>query len=107
MVLAMEKPPQEKPPNTQALIQTEWSTIKSLQNMLSDGTLSVKEKTSVASVLAFHVNLLNKLLVQTGADEQFSEQTLGDYIRTVEPRIARHFRRDVRLWKRALTSRRS
>jgi hypothetical protein len=74
--------------------------------MLADSELTIKEKTAVANVLAFHVNTLNKLLAQSGEKEQFDEQNLGDYIRNVEPRIARHIRRDFRRWKRALSSKR-
>jgi hypothetical protein len=94
-------------PTTKLLIQTEWATIKQLQKMLATPELSVKEKTSAANVLAFHVNTLNRLLIQQGEpDSPASEQNLGDYIKNVEPRIARHFRRDYQVWKRALSSKR-
>jgi hypothetical protein len=93
-------------PSHDALLQSEWATIKQLEKMLTDPELTVKEKTNVASVLAFHANTLNKLLSQNGEKDQFDEQNLGDYIRHVEPRIARHFRRDFKIWKRTLSSRR-
>ena len=92
-------------PTNEALIQTEWATIKQLQKMLEDPELSVKEKTLVANVLAFHVNTLNRLLTQSGGKEQFNEQNLGDYVKTIEPRISRHFRRDYLVWKKALSLR--
>jgi DNA repair ATPase RecN len=91
--------------SSQTLIQTEWATIKQLEKMLSNPELTVKEKTGVANVLAFHVNTLNKLLLQTGEKELVNEQTLGDLIKKVEPRIARHFRRDIKEWKRTLSFR--
>ena len=91
--------------SNEALIQTEWTTIKELQKMISNPTLNAKEKTGVANVLAFHVITLNKLLTQRG-EKEFDEQNLGEYISRVQPRIARHFRRDLRVWKRALLSRR-
>ena len=91
--------------NNEALVQTEWTTIKELQKMISNPTLNAKEKTGVANVLAFHVITLNKLLTQRG-EKEFDELNLGEYIKSVQPRIARHFRRDLRVWKRALTSRR-
>jgi hypothetical protein len=104
----MEPQPQkETQPSNQALIQTEWTTIKQLEKMLADPELTVKEKTSAANVLAFHVNTLNRLLMQSGGKEQLSEQNLGDYIKAVEPRAARHFRRDFRTWKRALSLKKS
>jgi DNA repair ATPase RecN len=96
-----------KPAGTEALIQTEWNTIHQLEKMLTDPELSVKEKTSIANVLAFHVNTLNKLLLQNGGQEQISEQNLGDYIRNVEPKIARHFRRDYKSWKKTLSLKKS
>lgn len=96
---------QNQQPNTEALIQGEWTTIKQLQKMLQDSDLTVREKTGVANVLAFHVNTLNRLLAQTNGTAQFNEQNLGDYLKNVEPRIARHFRRDLRVWKRALSLR--
>lgn len=98
---------QTKRPTQDELISSEWATIKQLENMLRDPQLTVKEKTGVANVLAFHVNILNKLLLQAGQRLEFDEQNLGDFIRGIEPRIARRFRRDVRVWQRALSSRRS
>jgi hypothetical protein len=93
-------------PSHEALIITEWTTIKQLEKMLVDPELTIKEKTSVANVLAFHVNTLNRLLAQKGEEEQFNEQNLGDYVKSVEPRIARHFRRDFRIWKKTLSLKR-
>ena len=97
---------QKQTPTHEALLQSEWATIKQLERMLSDPELTVKEKTNVASVLAFHANTLNKLLSQNGQKDQFDEQNLGDYVRHVEPRIARCFRRDFKIWKRTLSYRR-
>jgi len=93
-------------PSREALLQSEWSIIKYLEKFLADPELTIKEKTNVASVLAFHANTVNKLLSQNGEKDQFDEQNLGDYVRRVEPRIARHFRRDFRTWKRTLSSKR-
>ena len=98
--------PQTEAPTHEALLQSEWATIKQLEKMLVDPELTVKEKTSVANVLAFHANTLNRLLGQRGEKDEFDEQNLGDYVRSVEPRIARHFRRDFRVWKRTLSYKR-
>ena len=97
---------QKQTPTHEALLQSEWATIKQLEKMLSDPELTVKEKTNVASVLAFHANTLNKLLSQNGQKDQFDEQNLGDYVRRVEPRVAKCFRRDFKIWKRTLSYRR-
>jgi hypothetical protein len=95
-----------KRPTVEELISSEWTTIKQLEDMLRDPELTVKERTGVANVLAFHINTLDKLLIQTGQKEAFDEQNLGDFVRGVEPRIANRFRRDIRVWKRALSLRR-
>ena len=110
-MVTMETPnskekPQTQTPTHEALLQSEWTTIKQLEKMLIDPELTVKEKTNVANVLAFHANTLNKLLMQRGEKDEFDEQNLGEYVRRVEPRIARHFRRDFRVWKRTLSYRR-
>lgn len=110
-VVTMETPKSKQKPKTQtptheALLQTEWATIKQLEKMLLDPELTIKEKTNVANVLAFHANTLNKLLMQRGEKDEFDEQNLGDYVRCVEPRIARNFRRDFRVWKRTLSLKR-
>ena len=101
-----EEKKQTEYPSNEALIQTEWTTIKQLEKMLVNPELTIKEKTGAANVLAFHVNTLNRLLGQRGEKEQFSEQNLGDYVKNVEPRVARHFRRDFRVWKKALSLKR-
>ena len=93
-------------PTLEGLIRREWETINELQKMLKDPELTVTQRTQVANVFAYHANTINKLLAQKGEANQFEDQNLGDYIRGVEPRIARRFRRDFRVWKRALTSRR-
>jgi hypothetical protein len=98
--------PQTEPPTREGLIKREWEMINELQKMLKDPELTITEKIRVSAVLAYHVNILNKMLPQKGEKDQFEEQNLGDYIRGVEPRIARRFRRDFRVWKRALTSKR-
>lgn len=97
---------QTEPPTLDGLIKREWEMINDLQKMLKDPELTVSEKTRVATVFAFHANTLNKMLTQKGEKNQFEDQNLGDYVRGIEPRIARLFRRDFRVWKRALTSRR-
>lgn len=97
---------QTEPPTREGLIKREWEMINELQRMLKDPELTITERTRVATVFAFHANTLNKLLTQKGEKDQFEDQNLGDYIKGVEPRIARRFRRDFRVWKRALSSRR-
>jgi hypothetical protein len=74
--------------------------------MLKDPELTVTEKTRAATVFAFHINTLSRLLARKGENNLFEDQNLGDFVRGVEPRIARHFRRDFKLWQRTTMSRR-
>ena len=100
-----DKPPLETPSRDE-LIKKEWEVITELQKMLKDPELTINEKLHASNVLAYHMNNLNKMLMQRGEKEQFEDQNLGDYVRGVEPRIARNFRRDFRVWKRTLSYRR-
>ncbi len=97
---------QTEAPTLEGLIQREWEMINELHKMLEDPELTVIERTRVATVFAFHANTLNRMLNQKGEKNQFEDQNLGDYVRGIEPRVARRFRRDFRVWKKALTSRR-
>ena len=87
----------------EGLIKREWEIINELQRMLKDPDLTVAEKTRVATVFAFHANALNRMLTKKDEKDPFDDQNLGDYIRGVEPRIARRFRRDFRIWKRTFS----
>jgi hypothetical protein len=102
----LKEKPQTEPPTLERLIKREWEMINELQRMLKDPELTVTERTRVATVFAFHANTLNRMLTQKGEKNQFEDQNLGDYVKGIEPRIARRFRRDFRVWKKALTSRR-
>src|SRR4030067_796715 len=104
--LDTEKSKEKSQPETasiEGLIKREWEIINDLQKMLKDPDLTVAEKTRVATVFAFHANTLNKLLTQKGEKDPFDDQNLGDYIRGVEPKVARRVRRDFRIWKRTLS----
>ena len=92
-----------KLPSREELIFVEREIINELQRMLKDPDITFTERLRAASVLAFHMNTLNRMVAQNGEEEQFEEQNLGDYVRGVEPRIATRFRRDFRVWKRTLS----
>jgi len=92
--------------NLDNLIETEWDILHDLRKMLNDPKLSIGEKTRVANALAYHASVLSKMLSQKGEGAKFDDATLGDFIRTVEPRICRLVRRDFRVWKRRLSLRR-
>lgn len=88
--------------NLDKLIAMEWDIIKDLQAMLQNPNCSTAEKIRAANALAYHASVLNKLLSQKGEGSQFNEQTLGDFIRNVQPRIARMARRDFIAYSRGL-----
>ena len=96
----------EEPPSKEGLIKQEWEIIYEMKKLIKDPDLTVSERTKAATVFAYHANILNRLLGANGGKEEFQDQNLGDYIRGVEPRIARRVRRDFRVWKRTLSSRR-
>jgi hypothetical protein len=85
------------------LIRIEWDILRDLRKMLRNPDLSTGEKTRIANALAYHASVLNKLLSQKGEDQQFNEKTLGDFIKNVEPKIARLVRRDMIFWTRRLS----
>ena len=89
------------------LIRMEWELMADLRKMLGDPSLSRSEKIRVANALAYHSIALNKLLAQKGENEQFNEESLGDYVQHYAGiRMRRTVRRDFRLWKRRLSLRR-
>jgi len=90
----------------ESLIEDEWEILRSLKDMMENPDLSIHEKLSVANALAYHASVFSKLLAQRGADAELNEATLGDFIRNVEPRIARRGRMGLRRWTRRLSFRR-
>lgn len=93
----------KRAPNLDKLIAIEWTTLSDLRKMLSNPELSTGEKTRLANAIAYHASVLNKLLGQKGEDSKFNEDTLGDFIKNVEPRMLRCVRRDFRVWTRRLS----
>ena len=94
---------EKKPVNVDTLIEIEWEIVQDLKKMLTDPKLSVAEKIRAANALAYHASVLNKLCAQNDEDSKFSDTTLGDFIKGVEPRIARRVRRDFKHWTRKLS----
>jgi hypothetical protein len=89
--------------NVDKLIEIESEIIQDFRKMLTDPMLSVAERIRAANALGYHASVLNKLFAQKGDDSKFNDATLGDFIRDVEPRIARRVRRDFRRWTRRLS----
>lgn len=92
--------------NLEKLIEIEWGILYDLKKILASQELSIAERIRAANALAFHANVLNRLLAQKGETTPLNDSTLGDFIRDVEPRISRRVRVDFRIWKRRLTLKR-
>jgi len=77
---------QTKTRSLEELIKREWEIIEQLQKMLKDTELSVTEKTRVATVYAYHINILRRMVAKKNQDENslFEEQNLGDFVRGVD-----------------------
>jgi hypothetical protein len=84
----------------QSLIEDEWEILRDLKSTMKNPELSVEEKLKVANALAYHASVLSKLISQKGAGDQLNEETLGDFIKDVEPRIARRVKVGFRHWMR-------
>jgi hypothetical protein len=91
----------KKTANLDKLIAIEWDILRDLKKMLHNPELSTGEKTRVANALAYHASVLNKLLSQKGESSQFSEATLGDFIKDV--RLLKLIRRDFKAWTKRLS----
>lgn len=85
------------------IIDDEWEILTDLNNTMKKPELSLAEKLKVANAIAFHASVFNKLLAQRGTDDEFDESTLGDFVRGVEPRMARRIRAGYRRWTRKLS----
>lgn len=92
--------------NLDKLIAMEWDILRDLKKILQNPELSIAEKTRLANALAYHASVLNKLLTQKGENSQFNDATLGDFIKSVEPRIARRIKVDFKKWMKRLSLRR-
>ncbi len=92
----MEKNKKEsraKLPTHEELILAEQEIINELRQLMQDSSVSLKDRLRAAAVLAFHMNTLHKMITTEGEREQVDQQTLGDYVVSVQPRIV-HLRRE-------------
>ncbi len=60
---------------------------------MQGNSVSLKDRLRAATVLAFHMNALDRMITSEGEREQVDQQTLGDYVVSVRPRIV-HLRRE-------------
>ena len=88
------------------IIETERDILAELKETMKKPGISLTEKIKVSNSIAFHASVLSKLLTRRDAGDEFDESTLGDFVRGVEPRIARRIRSRYRTWTRRLSFRR-
>jgi hypothetical protein len=88
------------------LIATEWDLFTDLKDMLKNEELTPTEKIRLSNAIAYHATVLNKLFGQKGQEQQFNEDTLGDFIgkHYADGKMRRSIRRDFRDWTRKLSS---
>ena len=88
------------------LIQFEWRIINILQKKLEDPDLTTVEWTKASNSLALHMNSLSRMLNKKGETSQYTEESLGEFVRNVQPKT-RRINRVFRIWTRRLSARRS
>lgn len=88
------------------LIEDEWEILCSLKGMMENSELSVSERLNAANAHAYHASVLSKLLAQKGACIEFNEPTLGEFVRGIQPKMARRGGVDFRHWMRRRSLRR-
>jgi hypothetical protein len=73
----------KKPKNIDTLIKVEWDIIQDLRKMLRDPQTSAAENIRASNALAYHICVMNKLLVQKNKDFKFDEEDLGYFITSI------------------------
>jgi hypothetical protein len=96
----------EKPEkNIATLVDLEWKIINKLSSKLEDQDLTTHEFAITSRALALHVSNLRKLMDKFEGTTGSDEQSLGEYIIGVTPKIIRQGR-NPRSWKKRLSFRR-
>lgn len=88
----------------EALIDLEWKIIHKLSSKLEDQDLTTHEFAMTSRALALHVNNLRKLMDKSEGTTDPDEQSLGEYIIGVTPKVARQ--RWDPTWKKRFSFRR-
>ena len=94
----MSEHTEKKPASLDRIIEDEWAILLDLKNAIKSPELSVADKLRAANAYAYHASVLSKLLAQKGIEARVDETTLGDFIKTVEPRTAGRRTRGIMQW---------
>jgi hypothetical protein len=70
------------------IIEDEWDILLDLKDTLKNHELSAADRLRAANAYAYHASVISKLLARKGTEAHVDETTLGDFIKTVEPRTA-------------------
>ncbi len=100
-----ENPKEKSTRSLESLKERQWKIVDELYKRLDNEDLTTAEFTKAAKTLADHINILHKLEHENREDRESNELTLGDYVRSVTPRIYRRW--DPRAWTRRLSFKRS
>ncbi len=96
----------EKPPRSlESLKERQWKIIDELYKRLDDEDLTTTEFTKAAKTLADHINILQKIELESPDKGPVHEPSLGEFVAKIKPRA--HRRWDMRSWKRKLSLNRS
>jgi hypothetical protein len=94
----MSEHTKKKSASLESIIEDEWDILLDLKNTLKNPELSVEQKVHAANAYAYHASVLSKLLAQRGIDAHLDETTLGDFIKSVQPRTAGRRPRGIVQW---------
>ena len=84
------------------LIKIEWDIIHDLRRQLVQQDLSISDRIKISNSLVYHVNALNRLLVQKG-EKPADEETLGQLIAKLPKKFRDAVVRRIKKWNEKLS----
>ena len=85
-----------------ALIRIEWDIIHDLRSQLAQQDLSISDRIKISNSLVYHVNALNRLLVQKG-EKPADEETLGQLVAKLPKKFRDAIMRRMKKWNKKLS----
>lgn len=84
----MSEHTEKKLASLEGIIEDEWAILLDLKKAFKNPELSASDKLRAANAYAYHASVLSKLLAHKETEAHVDETTLGDFVKTVEPRTA-------------------
>ena len=104
----MSEHTEKKLASIDGIIEDEWAILLDLKMALKNPDISLANRLRAVNAYAYHASVLSKLLSQKGVEAHVDESTLGDFIRTVEPRTAgRRSSRGIIQWMKRHSQKKS